>query len=395
MPTDLYPMWGESSAAIAPQMYNFAAMNYGNQNANIARRQAFDQQDIANRQNYFQQQREMEREDANRQLAAQELARREASDQGRIAQGAYQFRATLADSAARLAEEKRLHNLQYGTGSGFENDQTASKIASDLQANKIWDVTPERGATLYNTTPEKFKAIYDQFATLYPDRVFDALSRKLADEKFKLASKFKLATDASSHDWKPLHDQIEAQIPTPLRGEIVLNRMTGKLERASAQPSYFKFPLNAGEMTQDANTTAISSSTRNPYADAAVADIRNNPWLGAIPAVAAYRIGKLAAAPIQNWFDSGGSPVTGGTGTTPAAPTAPVGPAMPPEFEYRNTSGGSIPRLNPNTLTPPQPPPQPPAPAQAAFLPMHDPRGRLVKVPWDQISKYRARGYYE
>jgi hypothetical protein len=155
MATDIYPMWGESSGPIAQQAYQWANLNYANQGGNIARRQDFDRQDIANQQNYFQMERAIEAEDARRQEQARIEAERLALAQGESLRRNYQF-----------GQEQALKKSEFDIGQAFREKQLKAGIESDrlryapLPEPKPEDIVAELNAYVADmrakTAPEKF-----------------------------------------------------------------------------------------------------------------------------------------------------------------------------------------------------------------------------------------------
>ncbi len=364
MPNDIYPAWGESSAVIAPQLYNWAQLNYANQGGNIARRQDFDRQDIANQQNYFQQQRAIEAEDAQRQAQAEAQAERLALAHGESARRNYEFGQSMDLEKKRLAQQDAATKLKYSPDlAGIEAEHKSAVAKLFMGKGEGHGMTDDEIALLTGAPADLVAKTAEPFRLQFPDKAVEALNNQTALMRLKNPDKFDLEAQQGAVEG------LKLRLPPALRDRVTYDHDSHE---------WTLLPPAAARVT-----------LTNPFGDPVSATAQN-----AAKAVLGWQRATRSGA--YNFAPGG---------TTPAPGAAAVPEITPP---YGNMGGGYFPPTRPPVLAPPpavapQSPVAPSAPTAAAavtqqpadFLPMHDPRGRLVKVPWDQIAKYRARGYYE
>jgi len=214
--TTNYPVWGESSSAIAPQIYNWAQQDYAQQNANIGRRTDVDRQAIANANNFYQFSRANEMEDArrqqeaasqtyNRQMAFDELQRREAADRMN-----YEF--ANKDLAARTAiktqaeKDREKQNLQAGE----------SQLVADIENGKYPEASHQQLSTMYGVPVARVAVLAEPGRARYEQRALDNLNIRVARDRAKNPKKFDpVAVEG-----------LKVELPASLRNRVYLNRDT-------------------------------------------------------------------------------------------------------------------------------------------------------------------------
>lgn len=287
MAYDIYPMWGEGSAAIVPQAYNFVAMNYANQGGNIARRQDFDRQDIANRQNYFQMQRAVEAEDAHRQQVARQEAERLALAHGESLRRNYQFAQDQSFREKQLKAGIESDKLRYAPDTAGIEAATKSDIAKLFMGKgEGHGMTDEEIALATGSPITTVNQVSTPFRLRFPDKAVDALNAKTVALRMRNPDKFDLQDPS-------VIEGMKLMLPAELR------------DRVAYDPDSHSWDLLPQRL-----------KLRNPFGDP----------VSVLPANA-----PKAIAGWQRSVDAGAynfAP-TAGTATTPPSPVAPTAPTSP------------------------------------------------------------------
>ena len=303
MTSNNYPVWGESSSAIAPQIYNWAQQSYAQQNANIGRQTDVDRQAIANANNYYQFARANEVEDArrqqeaasqtyNRQLAFDEIRRREAADRMN-----YEF--ANKDLAARAAvktqaeKDREKQNLQAGE----------SQLVADIETGKYPDASHDQLATMYGIPVARVKVLAEPGRARYEQRALDNLNIDAATMRAK--------TDPKKLNLAAI-EGLKVKLPASLRTQVYFNPKTFLFERNNA-------PFNIAQ----------------PVPEVANVDELAKNWAATAPITQGDSLFNPNYTPpamdagVYNFSPTGGAAPMTATGTAPVGMPTP-GPSLPP-----------------------------------------------------------------
>lgn len=299
-PTQTYPVWGESSAAIQPQLYNWAQQDYANQHANIAGRVAVDQQAIQNANNYFQQKQAIEAQDYARQSQADDEARKIAQAQANAAEHRYEFGKQIELSQADLARRAHEDALRFGPPSASELDQqVGAALGNALAKRQInLDESPDILAKRFGTTPEHISGFIAQAKPAYAREIEAALNTKVENALMHVKPGMPLPLDAL--------EGLTATAPQWLRKDLYFDR---DLKQFRILPP--AKPAESG-MGNARIVQGYNFSDRTPTATATGADVA--------PSYGNMGGGYFAPTP---------TPKAQAVIAPPPAPVAPPAPSMP------------------------------------------------------------------